>query len=191
MKTVIYLVLSLSVVALFVLGCTESPTAVEQQGIGTITSAAKRSGPATATGFVGRYNAAYNNYQYVKFDAHEAYPKHSAKGNITITYKHDPADLVPFRTIRLTVKYVDVDATTHYAWFAGQCTSDTSGGYVGQWLYIKVYDGDTSGGGGDLMWWEWFGTEGAAQSAVTGHASPADQFVVETGNLYVHAAEPQ
>jgi len=114
---------------LFVLGCTEtqSPTSIQQTGIGEITSTAKAAAPS-ATGTVGWYNPSISAYQFAIFDAHEAYAKRGAKGNLTSAFKHDPADLAPYAEIKFTVKYVKVDPATDTAWFAGVCISDTYGG---------------------------------------------------------------
>ena len=71
-----------------------------------------------------------------------------------------------------------------YAWFAGPVIAGNVG--VGNWLFVKVYDGGEPGKLVDKAWGS-FTTQAAALAGVGAQATPADgPFTITSGNLQVH-----
>lgn len=104
-----------------------------------------------------------------------AFATYCGKGN---AYYSDANGLWYF----VNVKAVSVDGTN--AWFAGPVIAGNVG--VGNWLFVKVYDGGEPGKLVDQAWGS-FTDEISAINGVTGELAPGDgPFTITSGNLQVH-----
>jgi len=148
------------------------------------TGVALAGGPAEkATGYV-RLNGWAEGW-YAQFNAHEEMDSRPAKGSMRVW------SVISGRELHFDVWYVLSEGD--YAWFAAKCTwyNGIGSNKVGQWLYVKVYDGGTPGCNGDEIGWDWTTSETVAAAFVSGQGHPPFPYwtnVVE-GNLVVHTYE--
>lgn len=84
------------------------------------------------------------------------------------------------------VQYVNVDGSGDEAWFAGPVTSASNAGWISNWLFAKVLDGDEPAYMVDEVWGS-FTSESAAKLGVAEMTDPGDgPFSILDGNLQVH-----
>jgi hypothetical protein len=77
----------------------------------------------------------------------------------------------------VNVKYVTVSGDE--AWFAGPVVAASNSGWIGNWLFAKVYDGGEPAAGVDQVWGS-FTNETAAKDGVAAQSNPTDgPFTVE------------
>ncbi len=78
------------------------------------------------------------------------------------------------------IKYAKVSGAD--AWFAGKVTKASQPSWVGNWVFVKVHDGGSSG---DQVWGS-FTDENSAKIGVANMTDPADgPFAITSGNLVV------
>jgi hypothetical protein len=94
------------------------------------------------------------------------------------TFRYSDANNASYRA---NIRYVKVSGAD--AWFAGRVTRASNPSWVGNWVFVKVHDGGSSG---DQIWGS-FTDQTTAKMGVAAMTNPTDgPFAVTSGNLVVH-----